>query len=87
MDFAELRNQYENNKENLEALLQKLGVNNIEAAKLKKEEPNGIHNDIVSLENKSQACWTGLSMKNWQPSSVVMAIWAMCEIWQPLNQP
>jgi exonuclease SbcC len=52
MDFAELRNQYENNKENLEALLQKLGVNNIEAAKLKKEELNGIHNDIVSLEKQ-----------------------------------
>ena len=62
MDFAEIRSQYETNKKNLEALLQQLGVNSIETAKLKKEKLDDIHNDISTWNNKSRVYRMGSSM-------------------------
>jgi len=52
MDFTEIRRQYEENKVKLQTLLQELGVDSIETAKLYKEKFDGTHNDIANLEKQ-----------------------------------
>jgi exonuclease SbcC len=52
MDFGEIRRHYEENKTNLETLLQELGVNDIETAKLHKEKYDNIQNEILRLERQ-----------------------------------
>jgi exonuclease SbcC len=52
MDFAEVRSQYENNKKNLDRLLQKLGAKDIETAKLNKEKLENIQNEILRLQRQ-----------------------------------
>lgn len=64
MDFAEIRSQYETNKKNLEALLQQLGVNSIETAKLKKEKLDDIHNDISNLEQQITGLLDGIQYED-----------------------
>ena len=58
-----------------EALLQQLGVNSIETAKLKKEKLDDIHNDISNLEQQITSLSDGIQYDDLVAKSMIMATW------------